>query len=79
MPFGIGASELAILLLVALVVFGPSKLPELGKQLGKGMRELRDALGGVNPDGAGARRSRPDDDEVGAPALPDRAGSPREV
>jgi sec-independent protein translocase protein TatA len=37
----IGPAELLVILLVALVVFGPRKLPELGKSLGAGLREFR--------------------------------------
>ncbi|EYB67490.1 hypothetical protein DEIPH_ctg040orf0059 [Deinococcus phoenicis] len=43
----IGAPELIIILLVALVVFGPRKLPELGKSLGQGLREFRRSTGAV--------------------------------
>jgi sec-independent protein translocase protein TatA len=39
----IGAPELIILLVIAIVVFGPSKLPELGRSLGKSMREFKAA------------------------------------
>ena len=46
MPFGIGIWELLILLLVLLLVFGPKRLPEMGRQLGKGMREFKDSVGG---------------------------------
>jgi sec-independent protein translocase protein TatA len=46
MPFGISAWELLILLLVVLLVFGPKRLPEMGRSLGKGMREFKDTLGG---------------------------------
>jgi sec-independent protein translocase protein TatA len=35
-----------ILLLVLLVVFGPKRLPEMGRQLGKGMREFKDSVSG---------------------------------
>jgi TatA/E family protein of Tat protein translocase len=41
--FGIGAPELIIIAVIALLVFGPSKLPELGKTLGKGLREFKKA------------------------------------
>ena len=41
--FGIGAGEFIVILIVALIVFGPSKLPEIGKALGKGLREFRKA------------------------------------
>jgi sec-independent protein translocase protein TatA len=40
-PFGI--SELIFLFFLALVIFGPKKLPEIGKTLGKGMREFKKA------------------------------------
>ena len=46
MPFGIGATELIILLVVILVVFGPKRLPEMGRSLGKGMREFKDSITG---------------------------------
>ena len=46
MPFGIGITEMIILLLVLLVVFGPKRLPEMGRQLGKGMREFKDSVSG---------------------------------
>ncbi|HMM39503.1 MULTISPECIES: Sec-independent protein translocase protein TatB [Desulfovibrio] len=39
--FGIGTTELLVILVVALIVLGPSKLPELMKSLGKGLAEFR--------------------------------------
>jgi len=41
--FGIGTPEIIIIVVVALLIFGPSKLPELGKTLGKGIREFKKA------------------------------------
>jgi sec-independent protein translocase protein TatA len=46
MPFGIGTPELLILLLVLLLVFGAKRLPEMGRSLGKGMREFKDSVSG---------------------------------
>jgi sec-independent protein translocase protein TatA len=45
-PGWIGPWELVILLLVVLLVFGPKRLPEMGRSLGKSMREFKDSLGG---------------------------------
>ena len=50
MPFGIGIWELLILLLVLLLVFGPKRLPEMGRQLGKGMREFKESVSGSEKD-----------------------------
>ncbi len=41
MPFGIGWPELIILLVIVLVVFGASRVPEIGRSLGKGIKEFR--------------------------------------
>lgn len=41
LAFGFSPPDIAIILVLALIVFGPKKLPELGKQLGQAMRELR--------------------------------------
>ena len=52
--FNIGPLELMVILLLALVVVGPSKLPEVGRSIGNGMREFKESLSGAKPD--------PDDD-----------------
>jgi sec-independent protein translocase protein TatA len=49
-PFGISLWEIAILLLVALLVFGPKRLPEMGRSLGRGMREFKDSISGKGDD-----------------------------
>ena len=46
---GIGFPELVVILVIALIVLGPKKLPEAGRAMGKGLREFKDSLNGVNP------------------------------
>jgi len=46
----VGPLELAIVLIIALVVFGPKRLPELGRSLGRGIREFRGSLSGDSHD-----------------------------
>jgi sec-independent protein translocase protein TatA len=46
MPFGIGIWELVILMVLLLLVFGARRLPEMGRSIGHGMREFKDAITG---------------------------------
>lgn len=46
----IGIAGLIVILVVALLVFGPKRLPEIGKSLGKGMREFKDSITGKDDD-----------------------------
>jgi sec-independent protein translocase protein TatA len=46
----IGPLEIIVVLIIALIVFGPKRLPELGRSLGKGIREFRGSLGGESGD-----------------------------
>jgi sec-independent protein translocase protein TatA len=60
---GIGIPELIIVLVILLIIFGPKRLPGLGRSLGSGMREFKDSISGKNKD---------DEDEeeiVGEPAA----------
>ena len=52
MPFNLGPGELLLILAIALVVLGPKKLPEVGRSLGKGMREFKDSISGKDDDEA---------------------------
>ena len=81
--FNIGTGELAVILLVALVVFGPNKLPEVARQAGKAMRtfrkisnsfrdEIRDAM--AQPVEQDSAESDPTDS---SPASSSPAGSSR--
>ncbi len=45
-----GPLELLVILVVALLVLGPKRLPEAARSVGRGMRELKDSLAGVNDD-----------------------------
>jgi Tat protein translocase TatB subunit len=55
--FGIGPSELVIILVIALLVLGPKRLPELAAGLGKGLAEFRRATSDINAELDEARRS----------------------
>ena len=71
MPIGI--PELIIVLVILLVIFGPKRLPGLGRSLGTGMREFKDSISGTG-------RSHDDDDErpalAPAPASTTNAATP---
>jgi sec-independent protein translocase protein TatA len=54
MPMNIGPAELIIVLVIALIVLGPKRLPEAGRSVGRGLREFKESLSGD---------SRRDDDE----------------
>ena len=51
----VGPLELVIVLVIALLILGPKKLPEVGKSVGNGMREFKDAISG--------NRDKDDDDD----------------
>ncbi len=62
----VGPMELIILLVIVLVIFGPKRLPGLGKQLGSGMRDFKEAVT--------SKHDSDDDDDTGErPALPPAA------
>ena len=48
--FNIGPQELILILVLALIIFGPKRLPEMGKNIGKGLREIRQASAGIKSD-----------------------------
>src|SRR3954463_6171165 len=54
----IGPLEIAIVLVIVLLIFGPKRLPGLGKQLGTGMREFKESITGKDKD------DRDDDDQT---------------
>ena len=46
----VGAPELIVILVIALLVLGPKKLPEVGRSVGRGMREFKESLSGDKDD-----------------------------
>ncbi len=63
--YGIGLTELLIVLAIVLVILGPKRLPRLGRQIGSGAREFRDAI-----------RRRDDDSDDEEPLPPARPQLP---
>lgn len=59
--FGIGIPELILILVVALVIFGPSKLPEIGSSLGQGLRDFGRAF--ESHDDAESASEKPTDEQ----------------
>jgi sec-independent protein translocase protein TatA len=70
MPGNIGWQGAIIILIVLLVVFGPKRLPEMGRSLGRGMREFKDSITGKDDDDDQPREippAAPDETVPGAP------------
>jgi sec-independent protein translocase protein TatA len=68
----IGPMEIMIVLVIALVVFGPKRLPELGKSVGKGIREFRGSVSGEHDDSED--KAPPAVDQPPIVAVPGPAG-----
>ncbi len=50
MPFNVGPMELVIVLVIALIILGPKRLPDAGRSLGNGIREFKGAITGGDKD-----------------------------
>lgn len=70
----LGAPEILVVLLIALLVFGPNRLPEVGRQVGKGIRELRKLQETVRSELDGVLHG--DDEPPTAEAAPEAAPPP---
>jgi sec-independent protein translocase protein TatA len=65
----IGPTELIIVLVIVLIIFGPKRLPGLGKQLGSGMREFKDSIAGKDHDDEDDETAAESDDRRKAEAA----------
>jgi sec-independent protein translocase protein TatA len=72
MPFNVGPLEIVVVLIIALIVFGPKRLPELGNSLGQGIREFRDSISAEHKAGDEAR-------EIEEAPSPAKAEAPEPV
>jgi sec-independent protein translocase protein TatA len=63
MMFGLGLQELVIILVIALVIFGPTKLPQIGSGLGKAIRDFKKGVSGdeSEEDAKEAKKEAPKD------------------
>jgi sec-independent protein translocase protein TatA len=66
----IGLPEVLIVLVIALIVFGPKRLPELGRSLGKGMREFKESISGKGDDDEESAAKPPQIEGAEAPGEP---------
>jgi sec-independent protein translocase protein TatA len=71
-----GIWEILILLLVLLLVFGPKRLPEMGRSLGRGMREFKDSITGKDKEQEEAAALAQAQATPAAPAPPPAAAAP---
>jgi sec-independent protein translocase protein TatA len=71
MPGNIGFPEILVVLIIALIIFGPKRLPELGRSVGKGIREFRASISGNDDDDDDEPSPKPQQIEGGEkPAEP---------
>jgi sec-independent protein translocase protein TatA len=84
---GIGPLEIGIVLLIVLIIFGPKRIPELGRSLGSGMRGFKDAVTGKDSDDDQEQLERPakvepsagESEREGERATPSGAGAAGET
>jgi sec-independent protein translocase protein TatA len=75
----IGPLELAIVLVIALIIFGPRKLPELGRSAGRGIREFKSSLTGDDKDDVDAKRAELEESsKAEEPVEGEVVGQPRD-
>lgn len=62
--FGLGLQELLVILVIALVIFGPSKLPQIGSGLGKAIRDFKKGVSGDENEDPGKDAKKKDSQEL---------------
>ena len=62
--FGLGITELMVILVIALVIFGPSKLPQIGSGLGKAIRDFKKGVTGGEDEEAGKEPKKDDSKDL---------------
>jgi sec-independent protein translocase protein TatA len=72
-PFGIAWWEILLILLLVLLVFGPKRLPEMGRSLGRGFREFKESITGESKEERAAELPPPEPAEA-----PEPESAPRE-
>ena len=70
MPFGMGFGELVLILIIVMVVFGATKLPQLGDGLGKAIKNFKRSVGSLNEIDVTPRVSPPEPTPEAKPAAP---------
>ena len=70
MPGQVGVTELLVVLVIALIVLGPKRLPEMARNLGRGVREFKEAISLDSPDDDDEQRRRDGEEARSKASLP---------
>ena len=71
MPGQVGVTELLVVLAIALIVLGPKRLPEMARNLGRGVREFKEAISLDSPDDDDEQRRRDGEEARSKASLPE--------